>query len=65
MEIQTEIACYKKNKAESPMAPKKNAQKVGEKFAGKKEDVTFVPDSVAQLVEHRPFKARVLGSRPS
>jgi len=41
--MQTEIACYKKNKAESRYASKKNAQKVPEKFAGKKEDVTFVP----------------------
>ena len=51
--------------SESRVASKKNAQKVGENLAGKKEDITFVPDSVAQLVEHRPFKARVLGSRPS
>lgn len=48
----------------------KNKKNYSKRFEIKKYDYTFAvskieDDSVAQQVEHRPFKAGVLGSNPS
>lgn len=51
------------------MRIKNNIKIFKKKLAGKNIIFNFAPlftaDSVAQLVEHRPFKPRVLGSSPS